>query len=236
MILVIDAGNSRIKWGLWEDRGFVARGAVLTRKPERLTRCMRCRADKSHWLECRRCDKWNRSSNKVLGPWGVRPLDRSQASQCGVVSSYIDPAQLGTDRWAALIGAHAKLAEACTVVNAGTAVTLDALTADGRFLGGLILPGIELMGSVLSSGTARLPREPGNFEVFPTTTANAIYSGALQGICGAVERMERALTSSGQVRIVMGGGAAEVIAAQLGRPVTTAADLVLDGLVAIARA
>jgi len=70
----------------------------------------------------------------------------------------------------------------------------------------------------------------------PTTTANAIYSGALQAICGAVERMELALTSSGQVRIVMSGGAAEVIAARLGRPVATAADLVLDGLVAIARA
>ena len=238
MILVIDAGNSRIKWGLWEDRGFVARGAVLTGHPSDLADALHAlpRATKAIGSNVAGVEV-EAQVEQVLGPWGVRlQWIRSQASQCGVVSSYIDPAQLGTDRWAALIGAHAKFAEACVVVNAGTAVTIDALTADGRFLGGLILPGIELMGSELSSGTARLPREPGNFEVFPTTTANAIYSGALQAICGAVERMELALTSSGQVRIVMSGGVAEVIAARLGRPVATAADLVLDGLVAIARA
>jgi type III pantothenate kinase len=238
MILVIDAGNSRIKWGLWEDRGFVARGAVLTGHPSEL-------ADALHALP--RATKAIGSNvageavaahiEQVLGPWDVRPQwIRSQVSQCGVVSGYIDPAQLGTDRWAALVGAHAKFAEACIVVNAGTAVTIDALTVDGRFLGGLILPGIELMGSALSSGTARLPRELGNFEVFPITTANAIYSGAVQSICGAIERMERALTSTEQARIVMSGGAAEAIAPRLGRPVTTAADLVLDGLVAIALA
>jgi type III pantothenate kinase len=238
MILVIDAGNSRIKWGLWEDRGFVARGAVLTERPSDL-------ADALHALP--RATKAIGSNvagaaveaqiEQVLGPWGVRPQwIRSQASQCGVANGYIDPAQLGTDRWAALVGAHARFAEACVVVNAGTAVTIDALTQDGRFLGGLILPGIELMGAALSSGTARLPRELGSFEVFPTSTANAIYSGALQSICGAIDRMERALTSTGQVRTVVSGGAAEVIATQLGRPVTTAADLVLDGLVAIATA
>jgi type III pantothenate kinase len=236
MILVIDGGNSRIKWGLWEDRGFVARGAVLTGRPSDL-------ADALHALP--RATKAIGSNvagvaveeqiEQVLGPWGVRPQwIRSQASQCGVVNSYIDPAQLGTDRWAALVGAHTKFAEACIVVNAGTAITIDVLTADGRFLGGLILPGIELMGSALSSGTARLPCEPGIFEVFPTNTANAIYSGALQSICGAIERMARALNSTEQVRIVVSGGAAEVIAAQLGRPATTATDLVLDGLVAIA--
>ena len=238
MILVIDAGNSRIKWGLWEDRGFVARGAVLTERPSDL-------ADALHALP--RATKAIGSNvagvvveaqiDQVLSPWGVRAQwIRSQPSQCGVVNSYIDPVQLGTDRWAALVGAHTKFAEACIVVNAGTAVTIDALTADGRFLGGLILPGIELMGSALSSGTARLPREIGKFEAFPTTTANAIYSGALQGICGAIERMERALTSTGQVRVVVSGGAGEVVSTHIGRPVTTAADLVLDGLVAIARA
>jgi type III pantothenate kinase len=238
MILVVDVGNSRIKWGLWEDRGFVARGAVLTGRPGDLTDALHAlpRATKAIGSNVAGAAV-EAQIEQVLSPWGMRPQwIRSEASQCGVTSGYIDPAQLGTDRWAALVGAHAKFADACVVVNAGTAITIDALTADGRFLGGLILPGIELMGSALSSGTAGLPRERGDFEVFPTTTANAIYSGALQSICGAIERMERALASTGQVRTVVSGGAAEVIAAQLGRPVTTAADLVLDGLVAIARA
>jgi type III pantothenate kinase len=238
MILVIDGGNSRIKWGLWEDRGFVARGAVLTERPSDL-------ADALHALPRATTAIGSNVAgapveaqiDQVLSPWGVRTQwIRSQANQCGVVNGYIDAAQLGTDRWAALVGAHTKFAGACIVVNAGTAVTIDVLTADGRFLGGLILPGIELMGSALSRGTARLPLELGSFEMFPITTANAIFSGALQSICGAIDRMERALSSTRQVRIILSGGAAEVIAAHLGRPVTTAADLVLDGLVAIASA
>ena len=70
-------------------------------------------------------------------------------------------------------------------------MTIDALTADGEFLGGLILPGPELMAEALATGTAGLPRQPGQFEVFPTSTANAIFSGALQAVCGAIERIER---------------------------------------------
>jgi type III pantothenate kinase len=236
MILVIDAGNSRIKWGLWEDRGFVAQGAVLTGRADDL-------ADALHSLA-----RFTRAvgSNvagtavqmqieRVLAAWGVRPQwIRSQARQCGVINGYADPAQLGPDRWAALVGAHVRFDEACLVVNVGTAVTIDALSAEGQFLGGLILPGIELMASALSTGTAGLPREQGCFEEFPKSTANAIHSGTLHGICGAIERMERALASTGQVRIVMSGGGAEVVAERLGRPLTVATDLVLSGLVAIA--
>jgi type III pantothenate kinase len=237
MILIIDSGNSRIKWGLWEDRGFVAQGAVLTARSGDFANAVYALPRVARAIGSNVAGMVVEAQiEQALDPWGVKPQwIRSQARQCGVVNGYVDPAQLGTDRWAALIGAHTKFAEACIVVNVGTAVTVDALTADGRFLGGLILPGIELMGGALSAGTARLPRELGSFEVFPTTTANAIYSGALQGICGAIERMERALTSAGQVRIVVSGGAAEVIAAQLGRHVTIAADLVLNGLVAIAQ-
>lgn len=236
MLLVIDAGNSRIKWGLWEDRGFVAQGAVLTGRVDDLADALHALARFGRAVGSNVAGAAVQTQiEQVLGRWGVRlEWIRSQASQCGVVNGYADPAQLGTDRWAALVGAHARFAEACIVVNVGTAVTIDALNADGRFLGGLILPGIDLMASSLSSGTARLSREPGRFEGFPTSTANAIHSGALQGICGAIERMERALTATEHVRIVMSGGGAEVVAAQFGRPVTVAADLVLGGLVAIA--
>ena len=124
------------------------------------------------------------------------------------------------------------------VVNVGTAVTIDALTAAGEFLGGLILPGPELMAEALATGTAGLPRQPGQFEVFPTSTANAIFSGALHAVCGAIERIGRSLISAGHAEpaIVISGGSGDVVAAQLGRPVTLAPNLVLEGLVAIARA
>ena len=83
------------------------------------------------------------------------------------------------------------------MVNVGTAVTIDALTARGEFLGGLILPGLELMANSLCAGTAGLPLRPGRFEAFPTNTADAIHSGALQAVCGAIDRMERALGAAG---------------------------------------
>ena len=73
------------------------------------------------------------------------------------------------------------------VVNAGTAVTIDALDADGRFRGGVILPGLRLMLRALADNTSALKSAPGTYQDFPTNTADALYSGAVQAICGAIE-------------------------------------------------
>jgi len=240
VILAIDAGNTRIKWGLWEDRGFVAQGSVLSARAADL-------ADALHRL-ARPRDAIGSSVagasvtaqiEQVLAPWGVAVRwIAATASACGVTSGYAEPAQLGADRWAALIGAHARFAEACLVVNAGTAITIDALTADGRFLGGLILPGIELMASALARGTAGLVQRPGRFETFPTSTGNAIHSGALQAACGAIERMQRGMHAAGHEppRVVLSGGAAHLLAPLLEHAPTLAPSLVLEGLIESARA
>src|SRR5262249_2725977 len=114
-------------------------------------------------------------------------------SACGGVNRYARPSQLGADRWAAPRAARARarasahFAPACVVVNAGTAVTIDALDADGVFQGGLILPGMRLMLEALAANTAALKSEPGTFRAFPDNTADALYSGAVQAICGAIE-------------------------------------------------
>jgi type III pantothenate kinase len=239
-ILAIDAGNTRIKWGLWEDRGFIAQGSVLTARATEL-------ADALHMLARPQCSigcsvtgaQVREQIERVLAPWGGGPeWVVSRREQCGVVSRYAVPEQLGADRWAALIGARVRHAGACVVVNVGTAVTIDALTPAGEFLGGLILPGPELMTEALAAGTAGLPRQPGRFEVFPTDTANAIFSGASQAVCGAVERIERSLVAAGhpEPQIIVSGGSGDLVIAQLGRPVILAPNLVLEGLVAIARA
>jgi type III pantothenate kinase len=240
LILAIDAGNTRIKWGLWQDRGFVAQGSVLTARAAAL-------ADALHMLP--RPQRAIGSSvagegakaqvEQALAPWGVGVRwIRSQPSECGVTSGYVEPGQLGSDRWAALVGAHARRDGACVVANIGTAVTVDALTADGRFLGGLILPGPDLMAQSLAQGTAGLPQQPGRFEVFPTGTANAIHTGALQAVCGAIERMEQSMTAAGhgQPHVLLSGGGAHLVAPLLRRPPALAPSLVLEGLIEIARA
>jgi type III pantothenate kinase len=239
-ILAIDAGNTRIKWGLWADRGFIAQGALLTARAAELADALHMLARPQRVVACSVASVPARAEiEKTLAPWGVQPeWVVSRERQCGVVSRYAVPEQLGADRWAALIGARQRHPGACLVVNVGTAVTIDTLTPAGDFLGGLILPGPELMADALAIGTARLPREPGQFEVFPTSTANAIFSAAVQAICGAIERMERNLAAAGysDPQIVVSGGSGDLVASQLGRPVTLAPNLVLEGLIAIARA
>jgi type III pantothenate kinase len=234
--LAVDAGNSRIKWGLWEGRwsrqdwvatSDVARLAdewAALRPPRRMIACSVAGARVREWL-----DAWAHSQNV--------PLERvtSQREQCGVRNRYRDPKQLGADRWAALIAARDLVKGAALVVNAGTAVTIDALTQEGEFLGGLIIPGLDLMAGALTRGTAGLRHTTGTVVKFPGNTADAIASGAMESVCGAVERMERALAEHDAApQILLSGGAASAIADHLGRPARVISNLVLEGLRLIA--
>ena len=238
-ILAVDAGNTRIKWGLWEDRGFIAQGAVLALRVSELGDALHGLARADRAIGCAVAAASVRAQiEQALSPCGLAPQwIVSRDRQCGVVSRYTQPEQLGADRWAALIGARARHPGACVVADVGTAVTIDALTAAGEFLGGLILPGPDLMAQALASGTAGLPRQSGRLEPFPTSTASGIFSGAVQAICGVIERIERALTARGETapQIILTGGGGELVASALARPVTLAPNLVLEGLIAIAR-
>jgi len=237
-ILAIDAGNSRIKWGLHDTGGWLAQDHVPTVRPRGLAVA---------WAKLPRPDRIVASS--VAGAAvaralavAARPLRRplrfvtSRARQCGVVSAYERPARLGPDRWAALIGARHLYHGPCVVVNAGTTVTVDALTGEGVFLGGMIVPGVELMRRALARGTARLGLEPGRTAYFPSCTADAITSGAVHALAGAVERMHRFMREAGESAplVVVSGGAAGLIAAELTVTAEVVENLVLEGLVCIA--
>lgn len=176
-----------------------------------------------------------------------------KALQCGVRNGYSDPTQLGSDRWMALIAAFGSMKRETTlsgahvypqlVVMAGTALTIDALAADGEFLGGVIVPGATLMRAALKQGTARLPANRGDHELFPTNTDNAIATGAIEACLGAMQRMHGALIRrSGvdrlsEVRCIASGGGLAVLAqhwATLSFAVAVHDNLVLDGLIRLA--
>ncbi|CAN0506544.1 unnamed protein product, partial [Phaeothamnion confervicola] len=130
--------------------------------------------------------------------WQISPRWASSLrAQCGVTNLYDDPSQLGVDRWAALIGARKNSPDACLVINAGTATTIDALSAKGEFIGGIIVAGFDLMHEALATNTAGLSSERGEFSAFPRSTRNAITSGAIQALSGAVERMSAAMRAAG---------------------------------------
>jgi len=236
-ILAVDAGNSRIKWGLWEGGRWSRQDSVATDEVARLANAWAALAPPRHVIACSVAgaqvsewlDRWARSQGLTLR-WVT-----SQREQCGVRNGYREPAQLGADRWAALIGVRDLLEGAAVVVNAGTAVTIDALTQEGEFLGGVIVPGLHLMAEALTRGTAGLPRAGGTFAQFPGNTADAIATGAMQSVCGAVERMERALAAQGvEPQILLSGGAARAISSHLERPARVIPNLVLEGLRVIA--
>jgi type III pantothenate kinase len=169
---------------------------------------------------------------------GIRlEIVRSPAKEAGVTNGYRDPAQLGADRWAALVAAHTLAQENVVVVNAGTALTIDALTSEGRFLGGLIVPGPAMMRSALDKGTAGLRQAQGRFADFPQATPDAIASGAVQAAVGAIMRIAAAMEKHGNkpARVLLSGGAAAEIRAHLPLECALHENLVLEGLVAIGR-
>ncbi|HVL36519.1 MAG TPA: type III pantothenate kinase, partial [Burkholderiales bacterium] len=160
---------------------------------------------------------------------------RAEAERCGVKNGYERPEQLGPDRWAALIAARGLHAGPCLVVNAGTATTVDMLSADGSFLGGAILPGVELMRFVLHEHTGRLPIQEGAFRPAPRNTFDAIESGCRHAQAGAVERMYRVFRELELNPLcIVSGGAGRALVDQLAMPRRYVENLVLDGLAIIA--
>src|SRR5690349_5288723 len=235
-MIALDAGNSRIKWGVWDAKWMhqdslpTTSYAALFNAWDAVERPYAMFGSNVAGPQLRAgIDAWARALGIEIH-WIV-----SRAQQCGVRNRYRDPAQLGTDRWASLIGAWALVHQAAVVVNAGTAVTIDALDDEGVFHGGVILPGLTLMASALASGTAGLADTPGAFAPFPNNTADAIATGALLAVCGAIDRMRCALSQSGYaVPIVLSEGAAPAFAPHLSAPVVRVHYSVLDGLRVIA--
>lgn len=238
MKLLIDAGNTRLKWALAEagSNDWLHGGVLPTGQAGELSQLL---ADYSAvqqiWVS-------NVAGEKVAQH--IRDLAATlqsglnfavaQKIQCGVRNHYHDASQLGSDRWAALIAAWHLTGRRCLVVTSGTATTIDSLSATGEFIGGLILPGVELMQHSLQAATAGLKTEPGKYAAFPQNTADAMYSGAIQACCGALER-QYALLEDNDAPVVLSGGMAAELQGHLNLPLQIVDNLVLQGLWLIAQ-
>jgi type III pantothenate kinase len=237
-VLAIDAGNSRIKWGLHDGEGWLVQDWIATARAARIGRGWARLPRPDAVIACNVAGAGVRRSLAAAAR-GARLRVRftsSRASQCGVRSSYDRPAQLGPDRWAALIGAWHLFRGPCVVVNAGTTMTVDALSGEGVFVGGMIVPGVDLMRAALASNTAVLGKPAGHYAFFPGSTADAIMSGAINALAGAIERMQRFMGEAGLSAplIILSGGAAGIIAPHLNVPAEVVDNLVLEGLLRIA--
>lgn len=238
-ILAIDSGNSFIKWGLYADNLWVKKGKVLYSEVSTLKEEFSDLPRPTLIVISHVARVIARSQLDILvSIWSTRThWVVAQAFQCDVLNGYANPTQLGSDRWAALIAAWKIRHHACLVINVGTAVTIDALSDSGKFLGGIIIPGIHLMLNSLLSGTQLIKTDTGSYRDFPQNTNDAIQSGVVQCLVGAIERMYNLLSLQQDHPIeacIISGGGASSLTPFIKIPVTIVEDLVLEGLVIIA--
>ena len=237
--LLIDAGNTRIKWGVHDGAGWQVTGAIATADSGAAAKSWGAAGGARGAVASNVAGRGVRADLELAcsGAGILMRVIASQPAQLGVTNGYRDPSQLGSDRWAALIAAHHAERGHKLVVNAGTALTIDALTDEGKFLGGVIVPGPALMRRSLDRGTAELRLTEGGFLDFPASTPDAITSGAIQAGAGAVARMCEVMAKRGAApaRVILSGGAAAEIAPHLPIAHAMHENLVLDGLALIAR-
>lgn len=248
--LALDIGNTRLKWALYARpqpaSEPLAHGAVFLETIDDLAEGdWKGLPPPTQMLGCIVAGEAVRVRvEQQLELWDVAPRwVVPSAHQAGVSNGYDHPSRLGADRWVAMIGARWHVlargpARPVLVVMVGTAVTVDALDTEGRFLGGLILPGFGLMLKALEMGTAGLKVPTGEVVEFPTNTSDALMSGGAYAIAGAVRRQYRRLQSRcGQdPLLLMGGGAAVKLAPITDLPLEHVDSLIFDGLLAIGAA
>ncbi|MCX7897833.1 MAG: type III pantothenate kinase [Rhodocyclaceae bacterium] len=230
MLLCLDAGNSRLKWGLHDGADWQAMGALEHAEMNSLLTLLPCQPERI--LACNVAGERVAERIEALAQRMHAPLGWffSRAHCVGVTNGYAEPEKLGADRFAALIAAHALADGDKLVVLAGTATTLDLLRGDGQHLGGVILPGGELMRQALAHGTAGLPLASGSYRALPTNTQDAITSGILEATVGAIERLAQRFASYPDILVMLSGGAAETLRPLLRLPCRLHASLVLEGL------
>ena len=248
-VLAIDVGNTRLKWALYDrphpDAALLAHGAEFLENIETLS--------EGPWAELPAPEKMlgcivagdavKRRVQEQMELWDFTPQwVVASAAEAGMVNGYDHPARLGSDRWVAMVGARQRMLakgqkRPLVVVMVGTAVTVEAIDENGRFLGGLILPGHGIMLRALESGTAGLHVPTGEVRPFPTNTSDALTSGGTYAIAGACERMVQHLREHTGMEplCVMTGGAGWMMAPSMSRQFELVDNLIFDGLLSMAQ-
>ena len=242
-VLLVDAGNSRLKWAVLAGGKLGPVHAVAHQggwSPARWSEALAGMPPPTRVL-----------IGAVAGPeaeaalahgcaerWAC-PVDfvRATAAAAGVVNGYEQPEQLGVDRWLALIAAHADHAGAACIADCGTAVTVDVIDGDGRHLGGMILPGVVAMSDCVLART-RISACAPEMAVSPfgRRTPQALGAGGLNAVAGAIERsLAAARVALGlSPRLLLAGGDAQAVAGALHATAELRPDLVIEGLAILA--
>jgi type III pantothenate kinase len=251
MILLLDVGNTRAKWAFMHDDDTLEYGGSVVHnggfskemaeaawahldEPQRIVAANVAGDSMAEALNGWSRARWNKDLELI----------RAQASAYGVVNGYSEPERLGADRWVALIEIRSSIeAGAACLVDCGSAITVDALSEDGAHLGGLIVPGLQMMRESL------IQRAPGiqlesvprsadrNISLLAKDTRDAVTGGTLYAVVAFIDRVVADLSAeldTDLTRIITGGDAEQILPLLSGE-YRTEPDVVLKGLAIIAQ-
>lgn len=236
MNLFIDIGNSRLKWGVWDGAEWRAEGSIAT-DAETLTDWIGSipRPD-GVWIASVTAEaSVARVAKACEAAFGVAPVRLGTAAETrGVRCAYAEPARLGVDRWLAVVAAFLDPGGPAIVFDCGTAITVDAVTASGEHLGGLIVPGIQLMRRALYGSTAGIPDEGdiGDVGLLARDTRSAVSGGSLYAAIAFMQHVAAELRThlGADARVLLTGGDAERLRPLLGPEFEWRPRLVMEGM------
>lgn len=248
MTLLIDIGNTRIKWATLQAGELSAQSAAAHAGwgSAELSRFVLAAVTRPEAVMVSNVGGQRIGDALVAavhGAWSIEPtFVHSTAQAGGVRNAYPDPAKLGVDRFMGMIGARSLFKEPVCIASVGTAMTVDAVDGDGRHLGGVIVPGPDLMVSSLLRNTSDIAVRAAQGEVghgvFADNTLGAIRQGAVSALAALVERSVEAMQAElGHApTLLLTGGACGHVESLIRLPVRTVPDLVLQGLAVVAAA
>lgn len=241
MKLLIDAGNSRLKWAWWDGEMLQGVSAVANAGTDFSALWKNGQKADSVWIASVTSAAANAAlAATVRNRFGVDPVFAvTRAQACGVRIAYAQPENLGVDRFLGLIAAHAQTPGTVVIAGCGTALTLDALAGDGVHLGGLIAAGPQLAQDALRGGTARLAAVPaGRVVEIADNSADAIESGTWLSAAALIGRFlaQAARRMGGVPALILTGGGAARLSPWVDAPHRIDAELVLLGLARLADA
>jgi type III pantothenate kinase len=235
MNLLIDMGNTRLKWAVANNLDVVSGLPINNTKVNRNTLLQLWQTIDPPDQLAISCVNASRLFELVLSVagelWpGIAIIPAKSGTEAfGICNAYQEPEKLGVDRWLAMVAAYHNYRKALCIVDCGTAITVDVIDTSGKHLGGLISPGLRLMKEALAKGAENLKLNETNYPFgLATNTGAAIHNGTLSAACGLVELVLKDQPDT--LPLLLTGGDAEVIAAHLPTPTIIDPDLVLRGL------
>jgi type III pantothenate kinase len=237
MDILVDIGNTRIKWAIINDSDEIAPNSLIHGQAdfEKLLEsewALIGNAPDQMAVSCVSAKQVNQSVKhiaKKLWPSIAIYEAESSANGSGVSNGYKNPAQLGVDRWLGLLAARQMTRQAVCIADCGTALTIDLMNEQGMHLGGVICPGLTMMRKSLCAGTSALTYDEQDYPVgLSDATLPGIYSGTFLAVAGLIEQIVS--RQARRPHILLTGGDASKLAAYLGYQSSLVPDLVLRGL------